>query len=445
MGRYTRAEFLGKSAKVAGAFSLAGGALAQAACGGSSSGGNASAASSKSTLTVWMHQGPTFQKAYQKIVKQFEQQHPGVKINSLYIPYTQFESKALIAFTGGSPPDVVKLGGWDIANYASKGLIAAADANALGYSSSAAFHAAYSPGALESVSNHGTVYGLPIDYNSIFLFYRRDHFEAAGLDPDKPPTTWEQVVAYAQKLTKRNSQGNLTRAGWAYWYNLPIWDFLNFLPLPVGLGGGLLNAKNEGTLSSPASIQALTWYADLSTKLKVASPQFTNPNNNYGQIADGTASMTVSGNFATSFIETESKLKLGKEFDVAPIPQWSNATGRVTSGYSWAWLVADKSSNKKLAWEFLRFVEEAQNVSPILSVSDLIIPIKGWEGGPVARHSKGAQIVAQELPYTNYGPRLPQWTQMAQQLSNNLGALALGQKSPQQAASDFDTAMQHFA
>ena len=52
-------------------------------------------------------------------------------------------------------------------------------------------------------------------------------------------------------------------------------------------------------------------------------------------------------------------------------------------------------------------------------------------------------IVSKELSYTNYGPTLGQWAQMAQQLSDNLVALALGEKSPSQAASDFDAAMAH--
>jgi multiple sugar transport system substrate-binding protein len=450
MGRYTRAGFLGKSAKLAGAATLGGGALLQAACGGGGKSSTTSSGSSSSkaaaltgTLTVWMHQGPNFQKVYKQIVTDFEALHPGVKINSLYIPYAQFENKALIAFTGGSPPDVIKLGGWDIANYASKNLIAPIDPKALGYASPDELKTAYAPGALESVSYKGTTYGLPIDYNSIFLFYRRDHFTAAGLDPDKPPTTWEQVAEYAQKLTKRDG-GNLKRAGWAYWYNLPIWDFLNFLPLPAGLGGGLVDPSNKGILSNPAGIQALTWFSDLSNKLKVASPKFTNPNFNYGQIADGSASMTVSGNFAISFIESLSKPKitLGKEFDVAPMPQWANATKQVTSGYSWAWLVSRRSKNQALAWEFLRFVESAKNASSILSVSNLIIPAKDWQSDAVASKSKGAQIVSTELAYTDYGPSLPQWSQMSQQLSNNLVALANGQKSPQQAAKDFDNAMQ---
>lgn len=443
-----RGEFLRKTARL-GLAAAAGGALldANSALAARTLGRAASARKALTgTLQVWVHQNPTYATVYNNLVKQFEKQHPGVTIKTLQIPYAQFESKSLIAFTSGSPPDIVKLGGWDIANYATKKLIAPADPHALGYGSLAQLKSAYAHGSLDAVSYDGTLYGLPIDYNTIFLYYRRDHFREAGLDPNKPPKTWEQVVEYAKKLTVRDAGGNLKRAGWAYWYDLPIWDFLNFLPLPAGLGGGLVDSSGKGILSKEAGIKALTWYSDLSNKWKVASPKFTDPNFNYGQIADGSASMTVSGNFAISFIEAESKpkLKLGKDFDVAPMPQWAHAKKKVTSGYSWAWLVASKSKNQALAWEFLRFLQQPARVDEQLKVSDLIIPIKNWQKLPAGR-GKGPQIVAAETSYADYGPTLANWSQMAQQLSDNLVATALGSKSPQQAANDFDNAMKRIS
>jgi len=441
MKRLTRTELLKDAAKAAGVAAVAGsGGAAGVASAYGASRANRRASALSGTLTVWQHQSPIYNKNYAQLGKLFTKAHPGVKLNNLYIPYAQFESKALIAFTSGQAPDIIKLGAWDIANYASKGLISPADYHLLGYGSQQAFESAYAPGALKALTYEDQIYGVPIDYNALFLFYRRDHFEAAGLDPDKPPKTWEQVAQYAQKLTQRDASGNLTRAGWTFWYNLPIWDFLNFIALPAGLGGGILDANGNGALSTPAGIKSLTWYGNLSNVWKVSSPKFTDPNFNYGQIANGKASMTVSANFAVALIESLGKIKVGKEFGVAPMPQWAQPKKKVFSGYSWAWLVSKKSRNAEAAWSFLRFLQSPSSVSSQLSVSDLITPIKGWQTQKAAA-GPGTQIVAKEIPYTTYGPSLPQWAQMAQQLSNNLVALALGQKSPQQAAKDFDNAM----
>jgi len=445
MKQLTRTELLKDAAKAAGVAAVAGsgGALRAASAYGATDADQLSEAL-KGTLTVWQHQSPIYNKNYAQLGQAFMKKHPQVKINNLYIPYAQFESKALIAFTSGQAPDIIKLGAWDIANYASKGLISPVDYHLLGYSSSHAFESAYAPGALGALTYSNQVYGLPIDYNSLFLFYRRDHFEQAGLDPDKPPTTWEQVAQYAQKLTQRDSSGNLTRAGFQLWYDLPIWDFLNFIALPAGAGGGVLGPNNQGALSTPAGIKALTWYGNLSNVWKVASPKFTDPNFNYGQIANGKASMSISANFAVALIAALGKIKLGKEFDVAPMPQWATPKKHVVSGYSWAWLVSKKSRNPAAAWNFLRYLQNSSSVSSQLYVSDLITPIKGWQTQKAAA-GPGTQIVAKEIPFTTYGPTLPQWAQMAQQLSNNLVALALGQKSPTQAAGDFDNAMKRIA
>ena len=56
-----------------------------------------------------------------------------------------------------------------------------------------------------------TQYGIDV-YG---LTWNKDHFKEAGLDPEKPPKTWDEFRDYAKKLTKRDAQGNITRVGYA--------------------------------------------------------------------------------------------------------------------------------------------------------------------------------------------------------------------------------------
>ena len=438
----TRRQALATGIKLTG---LAGMAAVVEACGGSSTGSSSSAAKSTTdpngTITVWQHQSEAYNKVYKQLAAQYMQRYPKVKIQDLFIPYAQFEAKVLTAFTGGKPPDVVKMGGWSFANYASKNLFAAMAAD---QTATDALKGKYAPGGLDALTFDGKVYGLPIDFNSVFFYYRKDHLQQAGLDPEKPPTTWEQVLDYAKELTVTAPSGQLKRAGFQYWYGIPIWDMLNFLPLVLGEGGTLLSEDGtSGTLSSPAGVKAIEWFAGLSTAAKVASPQFTDPNFNYGQLAKGTASMTVSANFAAALVESLSgnKLKLGENFGVAKMPQWAAAAKPVTSGYSWGWAVARKSANAATARHFLDFLQASQAVDAQLSAAGLVTPIQSWQTQPTAADSPGAQIMAEQLPYTNFGPAIPQWNEMAKALSDNLVAAAQGKKAPDQAAKDFDSAM----
>jgi multiple sugar transport system substrate-binding protein len=392
------------------------------------------------TITCWQHEGSAvFDTAYNAMVTAFEQKYPGVKVQTLKIPYANFETKALTAFTGGQPPDVIKIGGWLFPEYASKQLLAPLNPKLMGYSSLSHLEAAFAPGSLGSLSYKGKAYGVPIDFNSLIFMYRRDHFQQAGLNPSRPPQTWEDVLTVGKKLTKR-SGGKLTRAGFQFWYGLPIWDMLDFQTLPAQLGGGVLNKSGtKGALSSAAGIKALQWYRDVSVVHKIGDPKFTDPNFNYGQIAAGTASMTVTGNFAVNLVETlGQKPKLGKQFDIAPYPQFAHATRRLASGYSWGWGVANKASNPTAAWLFLAFLME-QKYSNAFMKTGLIAPVKNWQHLSAVKGAKGAQLVAKETSYTDYGPRTPAWNEVAKALSDTLQAVALGQQSAQQAASGFDS------
>jgi ABC-type glycerol-3-phosphate transport system substrate-binding protein len=350
-----------------------------------------------------------------------------------------FETKALTAFTSGQPPDVIKIGGWLFPQYGAKGLMAPVNPKLLGFSSLSQLEAAFAPGSLGGLTYKGVLYGLPLDFNSLFLMYRRDHFQQAGLNPNKPPQTWEDVLTVGKKLTIQ-SGGQLQRAGFQFWYGLPIWDMLDFQALPAQLGGSLLNKSGtKATLNTPAGIKALQWYRDVSVVSKIGDPKFTDPNFNYGQIAGGKASMTVTGNFAIDLVQTlGEKPLLGKQFDIAPYPQFAHGKHKLSSGYSWGWGVAKRAQNPTAAWRFLAFMQQKKYANAFLKAG-LIAPIKNWQLIPEAKNSKGAQLVSKETPYTYYGPRTTSWNELAKMLSDALQSVALGQASPQQAASSFDS------
>lgn len=397
-------------------------------------------------LNVWIHVEPPSQVALGNIFKAYMKKNPGVNIKVLAIPYTDFEAKVLTAFVGGSPPDVVKIGGWDFANYASKGLFAPVDLAAMGYRSQAAFKSAFAPGSLASLKWGNQFYGTPVDYENLILIYRRDHFKQVGLNPDKPPTTWPELQAAAQKLTIHKSNGQIKRAGLQPLFGVPIWDLLQFNSVLAGLGGSILTGNRKaGNLSSGKGVAAMTYYVDLFAKHKVGSPQFQDltifP---WGQMAKGTVSMTISGLFAIPLTESKT-VKFGEQFDCAKIQQWNGGKKEVAA-YTWGWAVSERSSNKEAAFSLLRYVSERASADLYMEDVYSVVPITNWQSfwrqPSQSAGNKGAILTADQLKYSSYGPVIPQWANMAQQLSNNIVAACNGQKSPAQACSDFDGAMQ---
>lgn len=449
MRQLTRDDLLKEAAKYGGlavAAAAGGGTLARAA------GATPAASDFKPSgkITIWQHQTKAFNDYFQKMSDTYKAQ-TGVQVENLYIPYADFETKVLTSYSAGTAPDAVKLGGWLFQYYASKGLFGEVNAQSFGRKDAAALQKyKFSKGTLDYFTYKNKYYGVPNDINSLMLFYRKDDFEAAGLDPEKPPTTWSQVIAYGKKLTKF-SGGKMTRAGFQWWWPaIPQWDYLQILPLIEGQQGGhrLLSADGKSSqLNSKAGIYALDFYADISRKHNIGSPSLTHPRNHYGLMATGQASMIVNASFVGPVLDAVSggKVVVGKNVGVAPMPRFSKKSPMVDPGYLWGWGVNKQSRNAATTWHFLNFIMSQKHANTMLAASGIVMPVKNFQQLPAARlNSKIApmlKLMAEGLPYTSYGPRLNGFNQMIQLLSDTMQSVVQGKASSSVAAKNFDSQM----
>lgn len=431
-----------------------GGAAFAAAAGGSALAHVAEAAPTAAewkpsgTISVWQHQSKPFIDYFQKISDTYQAQ-TGVQVQNLYIPYADFETKVLTSYSSGTGPDLVKLGGWLFQYYASKGLFGEVNSRSFGRPSPQALQKyKFAKGTLDYFTYKNRYYGVPDDINNLMLFYRKDDFEQAGLDPDKPPTTWSQVVAYGKKLTKF-SGGKMTRAGFQWWWpSIPIWDYLQLLPLIEDQGGRLISSDGKKSqLASKEGIYALDFYADIARRYNIGSPSLTHPRNNYGLMANGQASMIVNASFVGGVINALSggKVAVGKNVGVAMMPRFTKKQKPISSGYLWGWGVNKQSKNAATAWHFLNFVLSQKHANTMLAASGIVMPVKHFEKLPAAVGNPLVapmmKLMADELPYTSYGPRLNGFNQMIQMLSDTMQSVVQGKASSTDAAKNFDAQM----
>ena len=80
------------------------------------------------------------------------------------------------------------------------------------------------PAFMMNSQTGGKTWGVPFQRSTVVLYWNKELFKEAGLDPNKPPATWAEMLAYAQKLTKRDAAGNITQwgmqvpsSGFPYW------------------------------------------------------------------------------------------------------------------------------------------------------------------------------------------------------------------------------------
>lgn len=174
------------------------------------------------------------------------------------------------------------------------------------------------PAYQELMDYKGSIYLLPQDSNVLMLFYNPKHFAEAGLDPEQPPRTIEELDAYAEKLTVQNGS-EYSRFGYIPWIDSGEEPFV----LPFVWGSEIYNAdSNKINITDEPMISLFSWmqgYADKYNPEKINS--FTS---GFGGMFSPDhpfmtekVSMTVTGNWFTHALKAYSP---DTEYRVAPIP-----------------------------------------------------------------------------------------------------------------------------
>jgi multiple sugar transport system substrate-binding protein len=220
-----------------------------AACGG----GNKAA--DQQVLRVWIQWGDNPQQI-QTLFDKYTAE-TGIKVE---VTAPLEEDKILPALTGSNPPDVLVLSGGDLVkSYAKEGLVTElSDIIKTGGIDLTDFFEA----PLDQCKYGDQILCLPWGTDMYALFWNKDMFEAAGLDPETPPATMEQLAEFADKLTKTDADGNLTQVGF-----LPDqgWDHSD---LYVRMFGGFWYSDDgqHVTANSQPMIDSLTWQQQFYTK-----------------------------------------------------------------------------------------------------------------------------------------------------------------------------------
>jgi len=441
--RIARRTFLGGLALGASASVLAGGpagavrALSPRRRPGSTPSGYAPAG----TLDVWVHESPPTNDLLATLIEEYQTAYPDVTVNLLAIPYADFETKALTSTAANDGPDLVKLPSWSLADWADKGLLVPTE-TALGDAADSIlgrFPAAVLPGT----SFNDTLYALPVDYQNLMLFYNKEHFADAGLDPEAPPTTWEEIVDVGEALTQRDGD-SVTRAGFLWWYTTPIWVYLEVDTLVSQLGGTILNEDaTEGNLSSEAGVQALSYYVDLSNVHNIASFDLVAPTV-LDAFAGGTASMLISGSFTGPSIAARSENALSYDagtLGVAGIPKWTDNVADVTAAYSWGWGVTNNAADPLLAGHFADFLTQPAQAERFFSDAGVATPYEGWDTSPAATANPGNALMVQQVDMSTYPVQTPNFAKVMTELTNQIGTAVTSGGTGEQAADAFDQAM----
>ncbi|HEX9302147.1 MAG TPA: extracellular solute-binding protein, partial [Casimicrobiaceae bacterium] len=189
--------------------------------------------------------GGPITKIVDGLAADFEKENPGIKLRPIYSgSYQESITKALTAVKSGEPPVTSILLSTDMFTLIDEEAILPFD-ELIKTPEDQAWLRSFYPAFMENSQTGGKTWGIPFQRSTIVLYYNKEMFKDAGLDPGRPPATWKEQVDYAQKLTKRDASGKVTQwgiqipsSGFPYWL---------FQALAIENGVNLMNAAGTET------------------------------------------------------------------------------------------------------------------------------------------------------------------------------------------------------
>ncbi|POF28524.1 ABC transporter substrate-binding protein [Roseibium marinum] len=207
----------------------------------------------------------------QGLTDEYAAQNPDVTIDAVYAgSYQDTVAKAITASRGGNPPQLSVILSVDMFTLIDEDLIVPFD-DYLTTDEDKKWVDGFYPAFMENSQTGGKTYGIPFQRSTPVLYWNKEAFEAAGLDPEVAPATWDEMVEFGKKLTKKDASGNVTQwgvripsSGFPYWL---------FQGLAIENGAILANAEgNKTNFDDPKVVEALQFLVDLSTEYEIMAP-----------------------------------------------------------------------------------------------------------------------------------------------------------------------------
>lgn len=300
-------------------------------------------------LQIWTREASS--RNVEDIVNKFNEEDHGFKIEVTALPNHNLSDQFAAALSSGEVPDILSLDLILAPYFSSIGALT----DLTDKYESLEYKDEFIDAMVRLGNYEGKQYALPFSADVSALLYNKQHFKEAGLDPEKPPVTWDDLREQAKTLTKDDRYGYVFAGA-----DLGSYAF-TFLPLIWGNGGDIFNEDStKSELNSPEALEALKFYTDLVQKENVTPEGVVtySGTQSFDAFASGKASMLLTGNFVLN--------RLNKEFPdldygVTLIPK---NEGKEHSSFAGGELITIPAGSKypEEAWEFMQYVmtEESQ-------------------------------------------------------------------------------------
>lgn len=314
----------------------------------------------KVKIQFWHAMGGWRIDLIQGMVNNFMKANPDIEVEVQYVgSYEEILAKTVASLQAGTPPHVVQLNEISTKKMIDSGVIVPVedlikkdpsfDKNKL----------------LPQVKNYysigGKLYSMPWNSSTPLLFYNKTLFKQVGLDPNKPPRTFSEVIAYAKKLVKKDEKGNIVRTGITW--PLYAWFFEQWMAeqnkLLVDNNNGRTGNPTKVLFNNDAGLKIMEFWNTLTKEGLMINTKKGDWTAARQLFISQTVGMIITSTSDVALLTSEAQ-KQGFEIGAAyiPIPDGVQRAGVIIGGGS-LWIIKQRNQAEiDAAWKLVKYLAD---------------------------------------------------------------------------------------
>ena len=373
-------------------------------------------------------------KIIDEMAADFEKENPGIKIKPVYAgSYQDTVTKVLTAAKGGDAPHIAVMLSTDMYTLIDEGVVVAID-DLLKAPEDKAWLNSFYPGFMQNSQTGGKTWGIPFQRSTIVMYWNKDLFKQAGLDPQRPPQNWAEMVEFGKKLTQRDAAGNVSTYGVQVPSSgFPYWLFQAFT---TQNGVELMNAAGTQTyFDKPEVVQALQYWVDLSRKHQIHPAGVVEWGTTPKDFFERKAAMiwTTTGNLTN--IRTNAKF----DFGVAMLPA-GKQRGTPTGGGNFYVLNKTTPAERDAAVKFMKWATTPERATKwAIATGYVSVTPASWETDTMKKYLSefpAPTVARDQLKYAKAELSTHENQRVTKALNDGLQAALTGSKTPEAAMRD---------
>ena len=378
--------------------------------------------------------GGPITKTIDQYAADFNKENPDLNVTPVYSgTYQETIVKVLTAHKAGKPPTAAILLSTDTFTLADEDAIVPID-NFVKTDADRAWMKSFFPAFMLNGQFANKTWGVPFQRSTVVMYWNKDLFKEAGLDPNTPPKNWAETISMGQKLTKKDASGNVTQWGIQVPSSgFPYWLFQGFSTQNDGI---LANAEgNQVKYDDPNVVAALQYWVDLSKKYGIHPAGVVEWGTTPRDFMEKKVAMiwTTTGNLTN--IRTNAKF----DFGVAMLPE-GKRRGSPTGGGNFFIFKKAAAAEQEGAYKFAKWLTQPERAAQwSIDTGYVAVSPAAYETPALKKYAAEfppALVARDQLPFAVAELSTHDNQRVTKALNDGLQAALTGTKTPEQAMKD---------